>query len=251
MTARQIYGILYFYFGLKFHLTFYPFRLAFQCRSSSVHFAGIAACKRNEILISEHHSFIIPVSFLLLILDQSYLLLSSNYDLSFALYRQLARPTCSSQHGLAITFASFALPPPPTLFASAPSLGAPYHQILVSSHDSTGYGTRQDKIALLIMLGPFPESWEWIKAHSPGWLSKKHRLNFITIHCLSPQLFSLRPLFNILIISPYSHRSLHPVQHHRRINPTVSGRRFAIHRRTFLRQRIRHAKWSQYVGSLS
>lgn len=145
----------------------------------------------------------------------------------------------------------FRSPPPPSLFASAPSLGAPYHQILVSSHGSTGYGTRQDKIALLIMLGPFSESWEWIKAHSPGWLYKKHRLNFITIHCLSPQLFSLRPLFNILIISPYSHRSLHPVQHHRRINPTVSGRRFAIHRRTFLRQRIRHAEWSQYVGSLS
>ena len=145
----------------------------------------------------------------------------------------------------------FPPPPPPTLFASAPSLGAPNHQIFVSSHDSTGCGTRQDKIALLVMLGHFLESWEWIKAHYPGWLFKKHRLNFITIHCLSPQLLRLRPLSYILINSPYPHRSLHPVHHHRRINPTVSRRRFAIHRRTFLRQRIRHAEWSQYVGSLS
>ena len=187
----------------------------------------------------------------LIIIDNSNLLLSSNHDFPFALYGQLARPTCSSQHGLAITFASSPPLSPPNLFPSAPPLGAPYHQILVSSHDSGGCGTRQDKIALLIMLGPFLESWEWIKAHYPGWLFKKHRLNFITIHCLSPQLFNLRPLSYILIISPYFHRSLHPVHHHRRINPTVSGRRFTIHRRTFLRQRIRHAKWSQYVGFLS
>ena len=70
------------------------------------------ACKRSENLVFGHYPFIIPVSFVLLILDKSYLLLSSNHDFSFALYRQLARPTCSSHHGLAITFASSPLPPP-------------------------------------------------------------------------------------------------------------------------------------------
>ncbi|KAI4188415.1 MAG: hypothetical protein LQ348_003933, partial [Seirophora lacunosa] len=34
------------------------------------------------------------------------------------------------------------------------------------------------------MLGPFVDSWRWLKAHNPGSPFKKRRLNFITIHYL-------------------------------------------------------------------
>lgn len=63
---------------------------------------------------------------------------------------------------------------------------------LVLSRDSTGYRTGQE--ILIVMFGPLLESWEWIKAHNPGSLfKKKHRLNFITIHCTSLLLYRPKP----------------------------------------------------------
>lgn len=110
----------------------------------------------------------------------------------------------------------------------------------------------QDKNTHIIMLGPILELWEWIKAHNPGSLfKKKHRLNFITIHCTSSHLFRLCPLSHMLTDSACPHRSLYSICHDHRISPSVPSRRIGIHRRPFLRQRIRHAKRSQYVGSMS
>ncbi|KAL8953823.1 MAG: hypothetical protein Q9222_000332 [Ikaeria aurantiellina] len=47
------------------------------------------------------------------------------------------------------------------------------------------------------MLGPFVDSWQWIKSHNPGSPFKKRHLNFITIHYL--YILSLAIIGSILI----------------------------------------------------
>ncbi|KAL8711758.1 MAG: hypothetical protein Q9220_003929 [cf. Caloplaca sp. 1 TL-2023] len=47
------------------------------------------------------------------------------------------------------------------------------------------------------MLGPFIDSWQWIKSQNPGSPFKKRHLNFITIHYL--YILSLSIIGSILI----------------------------------------------------
>ena len=92
---------------------------------------------------------------------------------------------CSAIHMIGNTRTLIARKRSPFLTHSLRSVSSSFTLLrLVLSRDSTGYRTGQE--TLIVMFGPLLESWEWIKAHNPGSLvKKKHRLNFITIHCTS------------------------------------------------------------------
>ena len=107
------------------------------------------------------------------------------------------------------------------------------------------YGVAQSSYSYIRMFGSLLELWEWVKIHYPASLfKKKHRLNFITIHCTSPHSSRLRPQLYALTDPALLHRSLYPVYHDHRINSFIPSRRFGIYRRPFLRQWVRYTKRS-------